>query len=561
MSSASDSATSVPALDEEAIAGSRLALLFWVVGLVAQAPLFLMFVTAQWRYEHYRHLPFLMVAMLVLAWLRIKPPLRLPSGKFVIGVLMAAVVCTVVGSIANSTWFGSIGFALFATSFFVTHRAPYLIAIALMFVRLPLGLDLQIVALIETLATRLSSYLLDLLFVPNLIRQGAIKLAESELIVPEISRGTLGFFLIASFAVLLGAWRRRPVTLLPAYLLMAFAWTVLIATLRLTAIAYATDQLELDLANSTASIVLELALVLIALFLTWSADAMLSVIFHPVSLVESDEYNPFISAWEWLFVPEEDINYMNEEAAIGSSQARRWRLALIALGVIGLMSFAPLISYAVSTPPPADLPTSSIVAAPDEEISVTDSPLSFSSIPTDDQASQAISDVNQTIWVAKLGDSDYDGSLTLSQPFYGWNDRLPEYLRDDEWRLGTMGLLDTLGDESTEDNIKIMKFNSINKRFGYLVSSGFDDLGESLVPPPVEAEKSLLQRSLARGLALFDVNKKDDGERRASAMLQLWIVSDEELSDDTVLSIADTLVKIRNQFVFQIKSNPPAMNP
>jgi exosortase len=292
--------------------------LFWTVAALAYLPLLVLYFQWLWKFEHHQFFPLLLAGVGYLVWTRVGRPLLFPRGA-IAWVLLAISLCLLVASsVFYSPRVAAFGCLFLAASFLQTHNRFYLWVPLILLIRLPLGYDQRIILGLQGVTTRISSFLLDLMRVPHLAAGNTIELPDRELFVAEACSGVQSAFTIAFVALFVSAWQRRPLFLVPLYLLISLVWAVLCNTVRVTAIACAAYRFDVDLSTGWMHDAIGYASLALAILLTFSSDALLMLWFRPINYRDSDADNPVLLAWNWLLRQRSDDH---GGQPLGSAQA------------------------------------------------------------------------------------------------------------------------------------------------------------------------------------------------------------------------------------------------
>lgn len=530
---------------------------FWLCSLGIQIPLLLMYLVSIGGNEPYYYVPVVVLLVGYLVWARLTPPLVFPSGKLQLSLLGLSMLVLFVGSVANTPWFASVAFLFFAISFLSTHRLGYLaVPIALM-VRLPIGLDLRLTGGLHSLTTRVSSYLLDLLYVPHLAIGNLIELATSEISVAEVSGGVLSVFAISGIAFVIAAWRQRPLSLVPAYLAMSVVLTVLCNTIRVAFIAYGSSRLEMDLAEGTSSYILGAAIVFFAILMTLSIDAMLQILFHPVGMDPSGGLNPFSSAWEWLFSdrkasPTTVYGFDDSQKTVTgpvytdrSKLPSQMRLATSGALVLGLASFFPLAAHAFIKPRVVNSEGLVLIDPEQDSLNGIADPVSIRFVERSRDRKDVELGNHADQW--KLTYGPLVGKFVFSQPFQGWLDLVPAFAKGD-WILYETKFLQPSEAAKDRTRIQVSLLKRRDGANGYLFVSGISGDGSILLP----SSSGIVQGMTDRFRQLLDPIDTSLPYAGNCSMIHLWIESDAELNGETMVQLTDSFAQARDLLAEQI---------
>jgi len=519
---------------------------FWTLALVAQMPLLALYLIWIWRFEHYQYFPFLLLAVGGLAWSRVTRPIQYPTGKLSIAFFVASMAILFIGCAINSAWFASVSFFLLVASFMIAHGMFYLCIPLLLLIRLPLNYDVLIITSLQSLTTRLSSFVLDLASVPHLARGNVIELADRELFVAEACSGVQSAFTIAFIALLIAAWHRRPLILIPAYLAIAIVWAVLCNTLRVTVIAFAAANSQIDLSSGFAHEAIGYGTLVLAGLLTLSTDSLLAVLFHTIGDESEDVSNGFVSVWEWLFgtsTAESIPNGSHELATDAPVHHRRWALPMVIS--LGLVSIFSLTAHAFFR---ANL---NVVNA-EGKVLIDPSPTLLDHLtgPVTYRFSESMRGgkdarlgMNADQWAMQYG--NLAGTLVFSQPYPEWHE-LSVCYSGQGWELVSFSFLQTKSRADGSKKIKLAKLTRRDGAIGYLLYAGFNVDGSIITPPGDHTINKFVERCTQ----IF--TGRDDRELSIysgdCAMLQVWIVNDKELSGEALLELAGSITQARDVF-------------
>ncbi len=147
----------------------------------------------------------------------------------------------------------------------------------LLAIPLPLGLDVQLVAMLQTAVSSVSSSVLDLLGVFHLRQGNVIRLADRALLMEEACSGIHSLFAVLAGMVFLAIWCRRSRATGLALLATAVTWVMLGNILRIVAVVLLAERWQVDVASGWSHEALGLAVFAVALGLTVSTDNLVSL--------------------------------------------------------------------------------------------------------------------------------------------------------------------------------------------------------------------------------------------------------------------------------------------
>ena len=535
---------------------------FWALGLVALLPQLTKYLWMLWQDEHYRYFPFLFIAVGTMAWSRVRLPLQFPRTALSFSLLTFSVALFALGGLCNSPWLAAIAFVVFVASFCTAHGVFYLCVPFVLLIRLPLGFDLQIITALQSLTTRLSSLVLDLLAVSHSTHGNVIELADRELLVAEACSGVQSAFTIAFVSLCVVTWYQRPLILVPLHLIVSLIWAVLCNMLRVTTIAYVAARYQIDLSEGWPHEALGYVTLILAVLLTLSTDALLNLVFHPVGH-EAEESNPLIRLWERLFsrlpsaLATQDSYAMEASASdapvVGALHSRVYQahqLVLEALLLLSFVSFVPLAANAMSETPPALVavePSNLLLDPPPTLFDHIQGRVAFRYAESMRDGDDPRLGHNADQWDVQCG--SVKGRLVLSQPYSRWHDLTICY-EGQGWVLESVNLL-PLNQSPAAPKIKLGRLVRNDGTHGYLIYTGVNAQGEILDPPGMH---SLLGKLIARCTSLFreDVVVATD-ETAACAMLQMWVVSQEEIEGETVGELIESIGMARESIALEFR--------
>jgi len=546
--------------------------LFWLLASLAFLPLLLAYFKWLWRYDHYQFFPFLLAGVGYLTWTRVQLPLIYPSRRVPKLLFATSMAVLLISTVTQSPWFAALAFLLFAGSFFISHGLFYLWIPLALLIRLPLGYDKLIISFLQSVTTRVSSFLLDLLGVPHLAFGNTIELADRELFVAEACSGVQSAFTIAFVALLIAAWRRRSLALLPLYVGVALVWAVLCNTLRVTSIAFAAYQFNIDLSQGWLHDLIGYASLLLAILLTFSTDSLLVNWFHPIGLSGSAEDNPLLVAWNWLCADRTETSSAGtnsaqvsaatnslaaapessgQSVADGVSDARgrtftSHRGLTYAMSVIAMIS---LLAFVVNW----GLGTSGIVNAsgevlinPDKNLlSDLPGPVAFRYVEAMRGKADPTLGMNADQWSFTYG--NLQGSFVFSQPYSEWHDLNRCYTRR-EWNLLSSDPVQPSIEVDDRTAVAVSQLSRRDGARGYLLFSGVQADGVVLDPP----QFALLHRALRRCTEIFSGRRYGGVFTGDCTMMQLWVVSGEPLDDRTIGVLVDAVGHARQRLAKEL---------
>lgn len=532
---------------------------FWLTAMAMNLPLMIPYLRSVWRQEHYQYIPFLLAAIGYLAWARLPTEVCYPQGRLSRCFFGLSIGALLIGSLVLSPWAGAVSFVLLSASFLFNHHIGYLTVPLLLMIRPPRGYDSLVITWLQGLTTRISSFMLDLFSVPHLVQGNVIELADRELFVAEACSGVQSAFTIAFITLLVVAWRRRPLVLIPLYLIIALMWAVLCNTLRVTTIAYTAAYAQVDLSTGFVHDLIGYAALIVAILLTLSTDSLLAICFRPVGEESSWQDNPISVCWNWMFSRNDDVS--DNEGAVRSVVAddsgfttadraqrcqtnglNRWAAILIAS--VALLSLLPYAARAALT---------SKVANPQGDLLVDPSPKILDGLNTGVRVKFAESmrngrdprlGMHADQWSFQF--SGLVGAIIFSQPYPEWHN-LNICYAGSGWVVTSSQYLRPGGNSMDRTEVILSRFQRGDGTNGYLLFTGLSSDGSVLSPPGV----GILRQIFERCSNWLTPRLEFSGD---TAMLQLWVASPTELDPQTIAVLVDTLAIARDRFSGELKN-------
>ncbi len=310
--------------------------------LLAPAPLLLEYFQTLWQFEEYRFFPvlFLAVGLLVFErWDRVTNP---PQGYLAWTLIATSLVLIAFATLIWSPWLGLLGWLCgLSACFYCQHErgsAHSLLPLSIpmwLALRLPLGLDIKLTSDLQQRTSRLSSYIFDRLAIPHKRSGNIFELVHGQLFVEDACSGVQSLFALLFVAALLVVWLRRPLILLPIYLLAGLIWSGVMNVVRVVCIGFAQERLGLNLSHGWPHEVLGYACLTGAILLLLSTDRLLRVVFFPIPVESAGKQrNPLINAWNRCFREFTAVPAVPEQQPDRSSAQNAGGIAVIAICVL-----------------------------------------------------------------------------------------------------------------------------------------------------------------------------------------------------------------------------------
>lgn len=552
---------------------------FWIaVGLVS-LPMLIPYLIDMWQLEHYQYAPFAILTSGWLFWQRHDRQWRglrdwMGSSLFLLGCLTAFTSLQ-----AGAAWFGIVAFVAFAFAFARSQSGPRdfsLTACAiplLLLIRLPVGLDQLLIIKLQRITSSLASVLLDLIRVPHSMQGNILTLVDSELFVAEACSGIQSVFTLAFLSMVLVAWNRRRLWLMPLYLLVSLILALLGNVIRIAVIASAIHYADADLTSGlTHDLVGYFALAICIGFLL-SFDQLFVTVLHPISdLVSRGKGNPFIYLWNQLF--SDTLGHTGEiygaVIARPTRTAKEWislsvvksnRIAQAVCGclVLVVLGWASVTASRVDVQVPmSQLLKSQMIFDPGPGLfNGKIGEVVFQGHTNSRNGSNPRLGQNSDIWACDL--EGLKGQFVISQTYSGWHELCVCY-ENVNWSLLDRDVVaagelqgdgEVLGSEADNgllgDSFVAAKFRSGTNEYGYLMFGAINEDG-SLRPAP-STFGAFGSRFLGR-LDRFGVV-----DQQNLLMTQFWFVSESKIEPRDLLLLKRAFVATRQRVAQAIMGN------
>ena len=227
-----------------------------LIGL-AHLPLLALQARQTWDHPHYRFFPLVPIGAVLLA---IRATGRLgplePGPDRPVAWLLGGSWALLAGAcLIGSAWLGTIAAMLVTVAVVYALGGarllrPLLPAWGLLWLAIPpLGLDSDVVTMLQALASGWSSPVLDTLGVFHLREGNVIRLADRRLLIDEACSGVHSLFAVLAGTIFLALWARR--SLIRGIVLVAIAvtWVILGNVARIVAVAYLAASRQIDVSS------------------------------------------------------------------------------------------------------------------------------------------------------------------------------------------------------------------------------------------------------------------------------------------------------------------------
>src|SRR5271166_1591998 len=301
---------SAPALVREADEGRwRAAVALGLVGL-AHLPWLAVQGRILWSYPHYQFVPFVQLGAAALAVRdsRRLGPLTPGDRRWSVGLLAASWLLMALAAVLWSPLFGTLAALTTLLALAQSWGGARLVRAMLpawaflwVAVRPPLGLDLDLIYALQSVATRWSSRVLDLLGVFHVAAGHVIELADRRLLVEEACSGIYSLFVALTATLFYVLWVRRGWLTSLLLFAAATAWVMVGNVFRIVTTAVLWSRWGVDINSGWKHELFGLVILMLTVGLILSTDHLLQTVLGAVRRVWSEQLAWwFRQAWNAL---------------------------------------------------------------------------------------------------------------------------------------------------------------------------------------------------------------------------------------------------------------------
>ncbi len=170
----------------------------------------------------------------------------------------------------------------------------------------PFGKDQVLIAFLQRVSSRASSFVLDALGVSHVMEGNKLTLLKKELFVDEACSGIISVLSIIACAAIYGVWRRRSAVHVVVLIIAGVAWATVMNTLRISSIAYMFSARGVDWSEGWVHEVLSLCVFTLTFLSLISSDVLLAGLLAPVARAWDEHHDAtfrwgrwLASGWDW----------------------------------------------------------------------------------------------------------------------------------------------------------------------------------------------------------------------------------------------------------------------
>jgi exosortase len=479
-----------------------------VLCLAALAPLLIAHMHQLWVRPHYQFFPLILIGAGVLVWSRRAELQHVEAGSsaVTIGLLVFAWLLLATAELVNSSWLAAFTALVLVLTVLQTLGLVRRLFVVWLYLWLlippPFGLDATLIMSLQTLTTRWSSLLLDMVGVQHVIAGHIIEVGEQRLFVAEACAGVNSLFSIIACTLFYIFLMRIHVIRACLLLLAAIGWVLVANMGRIFIIAYFR---EINLAEGWRHEALGFLLFAIALCLIVSTHRLL-LFFTPFANTDAaapqdaTDLAPVPEVAPWMTV-------------LNQSRLNSWIVGA-AFGLLLVIHFA---AYGL----PKDL-----VVSTDELARKNVDKLKEDSMPRDLAVPRDLPSWRREKWIEEQRDMSnafgefskswvYQGegqhaSISIDYPFPAWHE-LSQCYNGAGWELEGITNFDNPEPGLPPHHCE-QKMKKSGLRWGCLYFCQIDSKGQVLTPPrrgaivgTIYRQQSLLSKLLARDNPKMDV--------------------------------------------------------
>lgn len=276
-----------------ATGSARGVLIPYVVGIVAQLPLLLIYFSSLWDRPHYQFFPFALLIVGVFAYLRWPKGQLDPffASSFSNFLFWLAVVFGLLGTIFVegwfTGWFTAVSVVLLLTSLFARTRDSEFPSRSLLAVSLPLfsvimlpnNFDYRLITWLQLISARLSSGWLDLMGFRHFSPGTTLNFPDQAYEVERACSGVQSFFTLLFCATFIIVTLRRGFFRGLFLMVSAVVWAILMNSVRIMLIPVAWEWFGLDLKSGIMHEILGYLVMLFACLMLLSTDQLIEYLF------------------------------------------------------------------------------------------------------------------------------------------------------------------------------------------------------------------------------------------------------------------------------------------
>lgn len=508
-----------------------------VAAIAAHAPLVSLHVKRMWGVEHYQYLPFLLAAVVVIGWKRLRQPLqsrRSHRSQLFVPTLLAGVGCLGVAVLLWSPWLATLAAILSGYGLLLgvaprpaARRLATVWLLWLLILPLPFGWDFRLISQLQFLAARLGSDLLEFLRVDHVLAGSTIEVSNRTFLVEEACSGARSFFSLVTMAAVLAVYAGRGLLHGGLLILAGAIWAIALNVIRIVTTVAVYQAFNIDISLGWRHQVAGIAVFILAAFLLLGTDRLL------------------------LFFCSRSDPVVGRPPAHGPRAARH--LARQALLLLVALGFALLCVVQVKTFQSLGVAFGG-EAAPLEwarqssSLKKTMGPWSLVDFQIEQRSTNSIFGKHSSIWRYESDDSA--AIVSLDYPFVGWHP-LQDCYAHQGW-IVEPAVTVPQSEFSSDEHVAVADLTRPPGEHARLLFCEFDSSGE-LLPRPrtielgVKSWQAELRNRWARAVART-------GRISQTYQLQVLATSSRPLTEEQILAIEWLFQQVQNNVLTRFRS-------
>jgi exosortase len=312
---------------------------------VAYLPLLWSHFGQLWARPHYQFFPIVIIGAAILAWKELGGITSLQPGTTAIswGLLGWSWFLLAVAEFYNSPPLSAYAFLFLVLAVIYTAGGRSLVLLLLpawiflwQIARPPFRLDQDLVSGLQTLATQLSSAVLDLFRIYHVVSGNVVEIGDKRFFVAEACTGVNSLFSILACTLFYVFYYRPSVVRGILLVLAGLVWVLLANVTRVILVVVLANKWKIDVADGWRHDLLGFALFAIALLLIWSTDRLFMTFASWRNKPSSAQGTP---------APENKPEELSIDVA--TKLKGTWLSSPVAAGAFGLLLLLHLVFYAL----------------------------------------------------------------------------------------------------------------------------------------------------------------------------------------------------------------------
>jgi exosortase len=536
--------------------------ILWAISLALPIPLLVNYFANLWNVDQYQFFIVLILAIAAMYYSRWNRTICIPSSLTQVSLLVMGWLVVLGGTVLYSPWLGYLGFLFNLSCFSLTHYEKtseegheptsagtlfYLTIPLWLCLRAPLNFDQKLTVGLQHLTAGVSSFLLDIFSIPHQVSGVIFDLASGKLFVEEACSGVQSLFALLCVSLLLLAWNRRPIVLVPIYAAAAVFSAGLLNIFRVVTIAIAQEWHSLDLAHGWKHDLLGYTCLTLAILLLASFDRLFRVVFFPLSdettpIAQSRLANPFKLVWNKLLSPVSEAQ-LKRKLSSTIRTLPKWQLPVFI--VAGFLCWGCQLVFGTQRlfkekevwVEPA-VGGTEMFWAPSKDLFANQTDLVIEGFDSFRNGEDRSGGQNTDVWMVLDTKTKLRHRIAISQPYDGFHDLCICYAGNG-WRMGER--------EVTRNDSSSLSIGG----WGFIFSNWFNDDGSYAYltfsglnrdnTPTIIPDETIADIFANR----FSLGGDREEKLKECLMLQVWTTLDSPLTKDEQAALKQFHIQVR----------------